>query len=93
MDLQNQRGMSLSRTLNMNRYIRSFLSECSKFNFFFRTLKVGRNFVLGCVFFFLFPTQNQVLHIIVGRVKVVYHIKALAVVIQTIFTLANFSER
>ena len=32
----------------------------------FRPLKMGRNFLFGCVLGFLFPTQNQVPQIMVG---------------------------
>ena len=51
--------------------------------------KMGRNFVFGCFmgFFVLFRTQNQVPQIIIGMLWVIYHNKALSIVI---WTLKNF---
>ena len=46
-----------------------------------RLLKMGRNFVFGCVLVFLFSAHNQVPEIIIGLGRVIYHIEALSVVI------------
>ena len=42
------------------------------------------------VFFFLFSTQNQVPQISIGMGRVIYHIKALSIVIRT--TSKNFKN-
>ena len=52
---------------------------------FFQPLKMGRNFLFGCVLVFsFFSTQNQVPQVIIGLLKP-FHIKDFSVVIQTIF--------
>ena len=58
----------------------------------FRLLKVGRNIAFGVLVFSLpsfnfFSTQNQVIQIIIGQSRIIYHIEATSSVIRT--TLQN----
>ena len=59
-------------------------------NVIVRPLKKGRNFVFGCVLVFLLSSQNQIPQEIIGLGWVIYHIKALTVVIRT--TIKNFKK-
>ena len=58
-----------------------------------RSLKMGRNFIFGCVIvFFLFSTQSQVQQIIIGMVRMIHHIRALSVVVQMALKQNNFKK-
>ena len=53
--------------------------------------KMGRNFLFGCVVvFFFFSTKNQLQQLIIGKIWVIHHFKALWLVIWTKFS--NFER-
>ena len=61
------------------------MKKTKKDTLLFRPLKMGRNFVFGCVLIFLFSTQNQILQIMIELGLVINHNKVLTVVMRTTF--------